>query len=119
MHPMRFVLTPDHVKLLRAMYVGWQDCETGAPEIDPKRPYGNSYVAGDVAEILGWTVDGDDGLTDDQRDKAMEIHFETAMALQVILQTGSFEPGVFVNTDRMAPYGMTYTRLAEAADKEA
>lgn len=47
-----FNLKEEHIKLLRAMYVGWSDCEYGAPEIDPKRPYGNSYVEGDVHEIL-------------------------------------------------------------------
>lgn len=48
-----FVLTEDHLKLLAKSYWQWQDCETGAPEMDPKRPYGNSDVAGDIREILG------------------------------------------------------------------
>lgn len=57
----RFELTRDHLKLLRNAYVGWHDCETGAPRIDPKRPYGNQRVALDVAEILGIEpeLDGD------------------------------------------------------------
>lgn len=48
-----FTVTDDHLKLLRRASVGWSDCEFGAPEIDPKRPYGNSNVLGDIAEILG------------------------------------------------------------------
>jgi hypothetical protein len=41
-----FKLTDEHLKLLRRFNVGWQDSESGAPEIDPKRPYGNSAVPG-------------------------------------------------------------------------
>jgi hypothetical protein len=48
-----FTVTEDHLKLLRRAYIGWDDCEFGAPGIDPKRPYGNSDVIGDIAEILG------------------------------------------------------------------
>jgi len=39
----RFELTEQHLKLIRRMTVRYNDyCEFGAPEIDPKRPYGNS-----------------------------------------------------------------------------
>jgi hypothetical protein len=91
-----FTLTADHLKLLRAANVGWSDYETGAPEIDGKRPYGNSFVAGDVAELLGWTVDDEDGLTDEQVDTALTIHRETEYALQILLTTGQSEPGRYV-----------------------
>lgn len=110
MMPSRFKLTAEHVTLLRQMNVGWQDCETGAPEIDPKRPYGNSSVELDVAEIFGWPVDEDEGLTDEQRDRAAALHRETEVALQVVLHTGSFEPGIYVNRHRHAPYGTRYER---------
>ena len=96
-----FTLTEDHVKLLTSgrVGVGWQDCETGAPEIDPKRPYGNSNVAEDVAEILGWELEGDDGyepvLSRKQREAAMAIHRSTRIALEVILSAKTFEPGVY------------------------
>ena len=97
----RFTLTADHVKLLRRMYVTWQDCETGAPEIDPKRPYGNSDVAGDVAEILGVEFETDEwgDMTDEARDQLLTIHGETQTALQVVLATGSFEPGDYETSD--------------------
>lgn len=112
MKPMKFTLTEEHVALLRRMSVGWQDCETGAPEIDPKRPYGNSSVEQDVAEILGWEIDEDEGLTDEQHDRAAALHRETEIALQVVLQTGTFVPGEYVNRDRSAPYGTTYVFAA-------
>ncbi len=96
---MEFTLKPEHIKLLRRAYIRTSEYETGAPEIDGKRPYGNSYVAGDVAEILGIKV-GEDGLTDEQARELLDLHYETTTALQVILTTGSFEPGEFVKRDR-------------------
>ncbi|MCU1325011.1 MAG: hypothetical protein JWN34_381, partial [Bryobacterales bacterium] len=55
-----FFVTSEHLKLLQRMCVGWQDCEYGAPEIDPKRPYGNSSVEYDILEILGVKPDSED-----------------------------------------------------------
>lgn len=99
----KFTLTHEHIALLcsHQTYVRWQDCETGAPEIDPKRPYGNSDVAGDVIEILGWPTPP---LVDDCREgpawealeeRALKVHGETAHALAVILSAKTFEPGVY------------------------
>ena len=107
MRLLRFELKPEHVKLLRSAYVGWQDCETGAPEIDPKRPYGNSSVARDVAEILGEPFDDED---EDQAHELLSLHRETAMALQVILGACSFDPGVY---ERANPYGRAPWRRVE------
>lgn len=99
-----FELTEDHLKLLSRAYTGWQYCETGAPEIDPKRPYGNSYVAGDVAEILEWepaSYDWDDRvLSGEQVDRALALHHETEQALEIVLRTRSFVPGTYVTSDR-------------------
>jgi S-formylglutathione hydrolase FrmB len=93
-----FELRPEHVTLLRAAYVRWEEIETGAPAIDCKRPYGNSDVAGDVIELLGWQGDPDD-VTPRQdredRERAMLLHQETETALQVILSAASFEPGIY------------------------
>jgi hypothetical protein len=89
-----FKLTKDHIKLLQNAYVDWYDCETGAPAIDCKRPYGNKYVPGDIAKILGWKVH-ENGLTDAQEDKAYQIHSETQTALQIVLTTKRFSPGLY------------------------
>jgi hypothetical protein len=98
-----FSLTDEHVTLLRRAVVRWEDCEYGAPAIDCKRPYGNSSVALDVAEILGWMPKGghglDDDLTDALRERADKIHAETETALQIILSTGSFETGTYRRVD--------------------
>lgn len=52
MNPERFEVTESHIKLLKKACVDWNDCEFGAPTINPKRPYGNSCVISDMREIL-------------------------------------------------------------------
>lgn len=90
---------------LQNAHVGWQDCETGAPEIDPKRPYGNSSVASDVIEILGFKINRcphcNEIIDDDNNceEMAMQLHKETETALQIILKTKSFKPGIYVKDD--------------------
>lgn len=89
-----FDLKPEHVTLLRRMYVEWQDMEYGAPAINPKRPYGNSSVEADICEILGWISDPDEEEpTTEQREAAAQLHRETETALQVVLATGQMVPG--------------------------
>jgi hypothetical protein len=89
----RFLLTEEHIELLSRAYVNWQNCETGAPEIDPKRPYGNSSVALDVCEILELAEN------DKNEEIALNIHRETAQALQIILITQQFLPGLYEKQD--------------------
>lgn len=110
----KFELTENHVKLLQRMYIDWDDSEFGAPEVDPKRPYGNSDVHKDMLNILGWTpecalvingkshkmgyVDLDyNGWTLPREIITLldELHAETQTALQIILVTKSFIPGIY------------------------
>lgn len=95
-----FTLTEEHVTLLQHAYVGWEDCEYGAPSIDCKRPYGNSSVEEDIAKILGWKVDDAEGLTEEQRNRAAVVHGETQQALQIILETRAFTPGVYTLVEK-------------------
>ena len=93
-----FELTEHHIQLIRQMGVYYrEDCEFGAPTIDPKRPYGNSNVFGDIGKILGiepltW-ADGEYLYSDEQENDMLALHKETATALQVILSNGSFIKG--------------------------
>jgi hypothetical protein len=92
----KFTLTEEHIKLLRNMYVGWGYCEFGAPEINPKRPYGNSQVIEDIHRILtGDDDDADDNVLEEFEAKYQKLHRETETALQIVLRTGKFEPGVY------------------------
>ena len=96
-----FTITPEHIKLLRAAVVRWEDCEFGAPAIDCKRPYGNSNVIEDIVEILGY----------DQasyvEDYLRKIHQETLMALQIFLYTGEMKTGKYVSER----YGAVWKRI--------
>jgi hypothetical protein len=97
----RFTLTANHVKLLRAANVGWDHVEFGAPAIDGKRPYGNGDVYDDMATLLGMAVEcpncSTNVLGDNDRAKLRALHESTKTALQVVLSSGSFEPGEYVS----------------------
>ena len=95
-----FTLTEEHIKLLSNAYVSWDDCEFGAPEIDPKRPYGNSDVLNDIAKIIGaeqkMCPHCGEALDELDEEKFNKLHKETEIALQIILYTKSFIPGKYV-----------------------
>ena len=105
---MKFNLTENHIKLLRNMYVGWSYCEYGAPEIDPKRPYGNSSVAYDIHEIL--TGEPPDELDDGLQEEYYKIHRQTETALEIILRTGKFQPGTYMTS---SPYKRDWKLVAD------
>jgi len=91
-----FELKEEHIKLLQNMYWEYQDCETGAPAVDCKRPYGNSYVPPDVAAILGVKLaEDDDDEYEKQVQEIMQYHYDSHTALEIILQTRSFKTGVY------------------------
>lgn len=77
-------ITREALILLKNANWEWSSCEAGAPAIDCKHPYGNSNVAGDVAELLGIDWDGED---EAMQDKLISHHAETLAALQEILRT--------------------------------
>lgn len=98
----KFELKEDHLLLLERAHFYWDDGEYGAPAIDCKRPYGNSDVLNDIAEILGREPkrcphchETIDDTTDEERDMD-KLHRETLIALQVITQARSLDPGVYV-----------------------
>jgi hypothetical protein len=100
---MEFTLTEDHLKLLKNMYVGWSCSEFGAPEIDPKRPYGNGDVIGDIHEILTVTSSSSwEEIPEELEEKYNKLHKETETALQIVLNTLSFVPGRY---RKIHPYG--------------
>lgn len=87
-----FTLTHGHLTLLRNANVMWVPSMRGGPAIDPKRPYGGSDMAKDVASLLEWTWDGDE-MSDAMVERAERLHSETALALQICLSMGQFKAG--------------------------
>jgi hypothetical protein len=100
-----FTVTDGHLRLLRHAHVFWDEAEFGAPSINPKRPYGNSNVYGDIAEILDvpydYLADEDDDASLDAEWRLLRLHVETAIALQIALATGEFRAGSYVRYDEM------------------
>ena len=93
---MTFEITPDHMRLVERMYWGNYD---DVPSVDPKRPYGNSAVNRDIAEILGWIPEGSDAnLSDDMVERAEAIHQDMPQVMQIITSTLSCRAGTYRKT---------------------
>ena len=98
----QFTVTREHLTLLRNAYVRWDDSEFGVPGLDSKRPYGNSDVLGDIHRLIGIPVDkcNEDGEWPAGVARRYErIHSETQTALQIVLATGDFTPGIYAADD--------------------
>lgn len=116
-----FEIKEEHLKLLKNMYVHWDNCEFGAPTIDCKRPYGNSNAIEDIAEIIGFEktkkrVDFDRGEASEYdniqeyleeaewNDKSWEylqnLHRNMEIVLQIVLSTLSFKKGKYRKNDK-------------------
>ena len=95
----KFTLKKEHILLLKNAYISWQDREFGAPEINPKRPYGNSNVISDIAEILGLELFedcyGEKHLSKEQYEYTKQLHKETMQALQIILKNHNVQAGEY------------------------
>lgn len=116
MNPKRFEVTENHIKLLNRMRFNYNDyCEFGAPEVDPKRPYGNSDVYGDIGEILDIEpVEegsyGDKQYSKSQRDSFLSIHKEMQTVLNILVRvaTDGISPGWYI----ASAYGNDWKREA-------
>jgi hypothetical protein len=100
MNDRTFTVTEDHIKLLPHLWFGYDAyTEFGAPEVDPKRPYGNSDVYGDIAELLeiqgnedSW---GDIEFTTEQRSYMLRVHRDMETVLNIMVRNNGVEPGVY------------------------
>jgi hypothetical protein len=92
-----FDLTDELLTLLSNSWVNVRlsEAEWGAAEIDPKRPYGNGDIVEDICKLLGLPFDEEDGPSGFDRNQALSLHAKTPIALQIVLSTRSFVPGVY------------------------
>lgn len=111
-HPTTIEITEDHLRLLERLYIYWDDSMyDGAPAVNIKRPYGNSWVWGDVSEILKIDWDRDDDMTEDAVQQCKAIHEQMADVMQVLVQNPtSFGTGTWWNVHPSAPYACMYRR---------
>ena len=99
MEEWEFEFTEQHLALMRRMFLTWWNCEFGAPAIDPKRPYGNSYVLYDMAELLGIPVpnsDNDEKFAPEVEERLRELHKEMQIAISIMLRCGSIQIGKYI-----------------------
>lgn len=96
--PLFFELSEDHLKLLSNFYITWQDSYNGAPEVNPKRPYGDSMILNSICEILGWETE-EEYLEEDEdlMDEAFAIHKEMETVLQILVDNATIgiSPGKY------------------------
>jgi hypothetical protein len=109
----RFEVKSEHLKLLPKMYWGWQNCEFGAPEVDPKRPYGNKSVVLDIMNILGEEPKRcrycDELLEGVDEDKYVQLHKDMEQVLDILtdnaengIRPGIYQKGIHSSMSRWA-----------------
>lgn len=89
-----FRLTENHIKLLQKLNIGSAVVYDSivVPKIDSKRPFGNSVIETDVADILEWEKEN--------RTPIEQILAELPIALEIVLQRQTFEPGLYNMSDK-------------------
>lgn len=87
-------VTDNHIKLLKNLYISWDDCEFGGPRVDPKRPFGNSDVIGDIATILDIKLPNEEDDYDNYQkvvDNLQKGYYELQDCLQILCINLSIE----------------------------
>ena len=90
----RFIVKPIHLQLIKRLFVSWNECEFGAPTIDPKRPFGNSDVEYDFEEITG-----------EKFDEIIYCDLETY--LQILTRNPHIEEGTYEKSE----YGIDWVKV--------
>lgn len=106
--PTIFTVIPAHIALLRELRIFWQDNPkgdnvtwlTGAPSINLRRPYGNSGIEADVANIIGvpepdW--DAGEDWTEEELSAFAVLHRSMEIVLQIAVQCNGIEPGDYIS----------------------
>lgn len=84
-----FEVLPEHVALLRRARSAWEGHrEFGAPSLAQRHPFGGDNSYADMEAILG---DGDEA-------RHAQLFGELGLVLEIVLQSGCFEPGRYVRT---------------------
>jgi hypothetical protein len=84
-HNRPFTLTDVHLALLRKMQFSWDAVERGAPQLNPKRPYGRPDLMTQLSETFGRHAPAV---------LAMR-HVEMTAALRTLLRHGTVAPGSY------------------------
>lgn len=96
-----FELKQIHLDLLKETAIDWNDCEFGAPCVDPKRPYGNSDVEDDIAKIIKLSKKGnwdfeEEMWNENASDYMEDLHKQMQIVLEIVLHCQSFKLGKYI-----------------------
>ena len=98
-------VTQAHLRLLPRLQFGWLSyVGDGAPGVVPRRPFGNSDIERDAAEILGIVPEGEEidrgvrELSLDQRYEVVRLYVETLICLEILIGTCQISPGFYVRS---------------------
>ena len=108
-HPDRFTMTKQHLALVSAIWVRWDDMGIGAPFVSYRDPYGPGLCASQVLHVVGENVDLQwrEARADFHQveptarcqKRAQVLHKQVGTALQIVLATQSWEPGIYRRLD--------------------
>lgn len=93
-----FTLTEDHIKVISNMYTYAGDYNLA--QIDTRRPYGNTNFIKDIHFIINDELDYNYELTQEDYEAGIKLQAQIPIALQIILCTASFVPGVYSKRSR-------------------
>lgn len=90
----RFTVTGDHIKLLQRLNIS-ENIHNGFPTVDPKRPFGNSDVYRDMAEILDHENTEDGEISPERQESYDELLSEMKTVLEILISNLSLLPGEY------------------------
>ena len=105
----KFTMKEEHLVLIGEFFFQFQLTEFGAPEVDPKRPYGNSSVIRDLKEILGDSY---------EEHELRELHEETTNALQILSRNLDKFPKDLVGNTYVSDYGYDWRQVINNKGKQ-
>lgn len=92
-----FTLKEEHIKLIGNLnFRVCAETEYGdpfIPEINRKRPFGNSGAVSDVLDILGYEPDEEGNYKEEDTSRAESLLIELPLALEAVVTNKTFTPG--------------------------
>jgi hypothetical protein len=92
----KFIVKDEHIKLLQELYFHFnEDSYEGYPYVGAKRPFGNSYIEGDIAYIIGFEGEDPDEFTEQESEYLLSFYKELHIVLKIVTQLKTFETGEY------------------------
>lgn len=98
-HDKEFEFTEIHLEMLRSMLISWDDCEAGAPTVEPTMPYGALDTMSRLAHFSG---KDSVSLSEEEEIELKKLHRQCENAFQIFLGNGKLEAGVYDFEDHLA-----------------